>query len=90
MLKGKGKNKGFGKGKNPPLQQTLCRMSNSGYGKDWIWNDPWTDSWKGKSRVHSVEEQCAWQSGDGTTVFWTGSEDVNHGGASEQGRDFAE
>ena len=42
MLKGKEKKKGFGKGKNPPQQQTLYRKGKSGYGNDWTWNDPWT------------------------------------------------
>ena len=47
----------------------LYGIGSSGHGNDWTWNDPWTNSWKGKSVVHSVEEQCAWQSGDGTTLF---------------------
>ena len=74
-MKGKGKNKGLGKGKNPLQQQKLYGKGKSGYGNDWTWNDPWASSWKGKSGVHSVEEQYAWQSGDGTTLceleVWT-------------------
>ena len=66
MMNGKGKHKGFGKGKNPPQQQMLYGKGKSGYGNCWTWDDPWTNSWKGKSEVHSVEEQYARQSGDGT------------------------
>ena len=47
----------------------LNGKGKSGYGNDWTWNDLWANSWKGKSGVHSVEEHCAWQSGDGTTLF---------------------
>ena len=69
MMTRNGKNKGFGKGKNPPQQQMLFGIGTSGYGNDWTWNDPGANSWKGKSVVHSVEEQYGWQSGDGTTLF---------------------
>ena len=69
MMKEKGKNKAFGRGKNPPQQQMLDGKCVSGYGNEWTWNGPWDASWKGESGVHYVVEQCAWQSGDGTTLF---------------------
>ena len=70
MMKGKGKNKGFGKGKNPRssrccMEKVKVDTETTGHGID-----PWANSWKGESGVHSVEEQCAWQSGDGTTLFF--------------------
>ena len=69
MMKAKLKNEEFGKGKNPPQQQMLYEKGKSGYGNDWTWKDPWDNPWKGKSDVHSVEEQYAWHSGDGTSWF---------------------
>ena len=69
MMKGKGKNRGFGERKNPPQQQMLCGKGKSGNGNDWTWNDLWTNSRKGELGVHTVEAQSAWQSGDGTTLF---------------------
>ena len=69
MMMWKGKNKGFGKGKNPPQQQMRYRKCKGGNGNDWTWNDPWANSWKGKSGVHPVEEQYAWQSEDDITLF---------------------
>ena len=72
MMTGKGKKKGFGKGENPPQKQTLYGKGKGGYGNDWTWNDPWANTWQGESGVHSVEEQYAWQSRDGTTLFGLG------------------
>ena len=40
MTGNNGKNKGFGKGKNPPQHQMLYGIGSSGYGNDWTWNDP--------------------------------------------------
>ena len=69
MMKGMGKNKRFGKGKNSPPQQMMYGKGKGGYGNDWTGNDRWASSWKVQSGVHSVEEQYAWQSGPGTTLF---------------------
>ena len=41
MMKGKGKNKGFGKGRNPPQQQMLYGKGTSGYRNDWTWSGLW-------------------------------------------------
>ena len=59
IMKVKGKNKWFGRGKNPPQQQMLYGKCKGGNGDDWTWNDLWANSWKGESGVHSVEEQYA-------------------------------
>ena len=39
MMKGKGKNRGFGEEKNPPQQQMLYGKDESGSGNYWTWND---------------------------------------------------
>ena len=38
-MKGKGKIKGFSKGKNPPQQQQQYRK-----GKGWYWSEPWSET----------------------------------------------